>query len=85
MLGDGRGRSGGFTHPYGVSLCLRLLALVDLLAHARWAARLLAFEAGLVRLHPALLGLAAASPLLADGRFDEPFFQASLAKLPIRA
>ena len=78
------GRVAALRTTYGVSLCLRLLALVDLLAQARWAAGLLAFEAGLVRLHPALLRLASASPLSAEGRFDEPFFQASLASLPTR-
>lgn len=69
---------------YGVSLCLRLLALIDLLARARWAAGLLAFEAGLVRLHPALLRLAAASPLSTEGLFDEQSFHASLASLPVQ-
>ncbi len=68
---------------YGVSLCLRLLALVDLLARAPWAVRLLTFEAGRVRLHPALLRLAAATPLSAEARFDEARFQKSLASLPI--
>ena len=69
--------------PYGVSLCLRLLALVDLLAQARWTVSLLAFEAGLVRLHPALLRLAASSPLSTEGLFDEQSFRASLATLPV--
>lgn len=68
---------------YGVSLCLRLLALVDLLGRAPWAARLLAFEAGLARLHPALLRLAAAAPLSAEARFDEARFHDSLASLPV--
>jgi len=68
---------------YGVSLCLRLLALVDLLGRAPWAARLLAFEAGLARLHPALLRLAATAPLSAEARFDEARFRASLAALPV--
>jgi hypothetical protein len=68
---------------YGVSLCLRLLALVDLLGRAPWATRLLAFEAGLARLHPALLRLAAAAPLSAEARFDEARFRASLASLPV--
>jgi hypothetical protein len=77
------GRVAALRTPYGVSLCLRLLALVDLLARARWTAGLLAFEAGLVRLHPALLRLAAASPLSAEGLFDESFFHASLASLPV--
>ena len=77
------GRVAPLRTSYGVSLCLRLLALVDLLARARWTASLLAFESGLVRLHPALLRLAAASPLSNEGLFDEPFFHASLASLPI--
>jgi hypothetical protein len=67
---------------YGVSLCLRLLALVDLLAHAPWAARLLAFEAGLARLHPAVLRLAASCPLSAEARFDEARFRDTLDTLP---
>jgi hypothetical protein len=79
------GRVAALRTPYGVSLCLRLLALVDLLARARWAAKLLAFEAGLVRLHPALLRLAAASPLSTEGRFDENSFHASLATLPVHS
>ncbi len=68
---------------YGMALCLRLLALVDLLGRAPWAARLLAFESGLVRLHPALLRLAAAAPLSTEARFDEARFHASLASLPV--
>jgi hypothetical protein len=79
------GRVAALRTQYGISLCLRLLALVDLLARARWAAGLLAFDAGLIRLHPALLRLAAASPLSADGRFDEGLFHAALAGLPIMA
>jgi hypothetical protein len=79
------GRVAALRTPYGVSLCLRLLALVDLLARARWAAGLLAFEAGLVRLHPALLRLAAASPLSTEGLFDEQSFRASLATLPVQS
>jgi hypothetical protein len=71
--------------PYGVSLCLRLLALVHLLAHSGWTARLLEFEAGRVRLHPALLRLAAAAPLSSEGLFDENSFHDSLATLPIHS
>ena len=68
---------------YGVSLCLRLLALVDLLARAPWATRLLAFEAGLARVHPALLRLAASAPLSPDASFDEARFRDSLVAIPI--
>jgi hypothetical protein len=77
------GRVAALRTPYGVSLCLRLLALVNLLAQARWAVSLLAFEAGLVRLHPALLRLAASCPLSAEGLFDEQSFRAALASLPV--
>lgn len=71
--------------PYGIALCVRLLALIDLLAHARWAARWLAIEAGLARLHPALLRLAASAPLSGDARFDEGYIQSALATLPSAA
>jgi len=66
---------------YGLSVCLRLIALVDLLARAPWANRLvdLSAEAGL---HPALLRLAAESRLTDDAGFDEDGFQNSLQNHP---
>lgn len=76
-------RVAGLQTSYGASLCLRLLALVDLLARAPWAARLLAFEAGLARLHPALLRLAASTPLSAEARFDEARFRDTIDTLAI--
>jgi hypothetical protein len=75
----------GLTNTYGLSLCLRLLALVDLLAHARWAAALCRLERDGADLHPALLRAAAASPLTAEARFDEAGFRRHLAHLPIDA
>jgi hypothetical protein len=75
----------GMSTSYGMSLCLRLLALVDLLARAPWAAGLLAFDAGLAVLHPALLRLAANAPLSTDARFDEAQFRNSLARPAIAA
>lgn len=75
-------RVAALSTQYGVSLCLRLLALVDLLARAPWATRLLAFEAGLARLHPALLRLAASSPLSPEARFDEARLRDTLEPLP---
>jgi hypothetical protein len=55
-----------------------LLALVDLLSHAGWAAPLLARRTEGARLHPRLLRLAANATLTADARFDEERFHAGL-------
>jgi hypothetical protein len=66
----------GLDSPYGLSICLRLLALVDLLARAGWAAGLLRMERNGANLHPSLLRAAAGTPLTADGRFDEAGFRA---------
>jgi len=77
----------GLTNAYGLSLCLRLLALIDLLAHARWAAPLCRLERDGAELHPSLLHAAAATPLTAEARFDEIGFRSrlvpSLGKLPV--
>lgn len=69
----------GLHTSYGLSLCLRLLALVDLLTRATWAAGLLRLGRGGAELDPALLSVAATAPLTADARFDEAFFRARLA------
>jgi hypothetical protein len=61
---------------YGLSLCLRLLALVDLLARERWAAALLTVTRGGAELDPALLRAAAIAPLNREARFDETKFRA---------
>jgi hypothetical protein len=72
----------GLRSSYGLSLCLRLLALVDLLARARWAAPLCRLERDGADLHPSLLHAAAATPLTAEARFDEGGFRARLSPLP---
>jgi hypothetical protein len=72
----------GIQTGYGLSVCLRLLALVDLLARCAWAAALVDLSRGGAELHPALLRAAAAAPLTADARFDEPTLRASLRTLP---
>ena len=69
----------GLHTRYGLSLGLRLLALVDLLTRNRHAQRLLTVQAGQAELHPALVAAAAATPLDAQARFDEI---ALLAGLP---
>lgn len=68
----------GLHNSYGLSLCLRLLALIDLLARAGWAAPLLTLHPGGARLHPCLLRLAANATLTQDARFDEERFHAGL-------
>ena len=72
----------GMQTGYGLSVCLRLLALVDLLARAPWAARLMQLDRHGAELHPALLRLAAETRLTDDARFDERGFRASLQLLP---
>jgi hypothetical protein len=71
----------GLGSSYGLALCLRLLALVDLLAHARWALPLFRLERDGADLHPGLLSTAATAPLTAEARFDETRFRASLDPL----
>jgi hypothetical protein len=75
-------RQTGLTTLYGMSLCLRLLALVDLLASARWTSQLVAIEPDGAALHPSLIRLAAAATLTQDARFDEAGFRARLTALP---
>ncbi len=72
----------GMQTSYGLSLCLRLLALVDLLAHAPWTAALFQIGRTGTSLHPALLSAAANAELTPEARFDETGFRARLARLP---
>ena len=72
----------GLQTLYGLSLCLRLLALVDLLAKARWADGLCRLRRDGAELHPALLRAAAEAELTNDGRFDETRIRAGLSVLP---
>ncbi|SDB47763.1 hypothetical protein [Belnapia rosea] len=55
----------------GLSLCLRLLALVEVLGRAPWMTALFAVTPAGIDLHPALLSAAAAMPLDGGARFDE--------------
>jgi hypothetical protein len=64
-------RLAGLETLAGLSLCLRLLALVDLLSRARWMTGMFAISADGIELHPALLTAAATEGLDAAGRFDE--------------
>ncbi|MBS0641071.1 MAG: hypothetical protein U1E70_10960 [Acetobacteraceae bacterium] len=71
-------RSVGLTSATGMSLCLRLLALVDLLARAPWARPLCRLARDGAEFHPALLRAAATQPLTQDARFDEAGFRLRL-------
>jgi len=68
----------GLSSFYGLSVCLRLLALVDLLARAAWAAPLCRLAPDGAEFDHTLLGAAATAPLNADLRFDEAAFRARL-------
>jgi hypothetical protein len=78
-------RTVGMQTSYGLSICLRLLALVELLARARWAAGLFALGPGGAELHPSLLRAAATAPLTAEARFDESGFRAKLGTFRLEA
>lgn len=71
----------GLHTPYGLSICLRLLALVDLLARAAWTRSLCQVRRHGAELHPALLRAAATAELTNDARFDETRLRAGLGLL----
>ena len=71
----------GMQSSYGMSLCLRLLALVDIMARAPWLASLFQIGRAGARLHPALLSVAATAELTADARFDETGFRDRILRL----
>lgn len=73
-------RTVGLATTRGLSLCLRLLALVDLLAHAAWARPLFRLARDGAEFHPALLRAAASQPLTQDARFDETGFRLRLSR-----
>ncbi|MGH7152383.1 MAG: hypothetical protein ACREF3_00535 [Acetobacteraceae bacterium] len=71
-------RTVGLGSCYGLSLCLRLLALVDLLARAHWASPYYRLQRDGAELDLALLRVAATVPLTPEIRFDEAVFRARL-------
>jgi hypothetical protein len=74
-------RMAGIGTSYGLSIFLRLLALVDLLARATWAASLVHLARDGAALHPLLLRAAASVQLTVDARFDADAFRARLGPL----
>ncbi len=73
-------RTLGLGSLHGLSVCLRLLALVQLIGGAGAAGGLFAIEAGDAALHPALWRAAAESPLTDTAGFDAPRLLARLAR-----
>lgn len=71
----------GLHTVYGLSLCLRLLALVELLGRAGWTRELCQVRRHGAELHPALLRAAAAAELTDEARFDETRLRAGLGVL----
>ena len=59
---------------YGLSLCLRLLALVDLLAAVPWAREHVVIRRDGAQLDAGLLAAAAQLPLTGQARFDQTGF-----------
>ncbi len=69
----------------GLALCLRLLALVDVMGRSAWLAGLFTVTAEGVELHPALLRAAATMPLDSVARFDAEALRGLLSRaLPAR-
>lgn len=62
----------------GVSICLRLLGLVELMSRAAWLRGWFSLGGGGAELAPALLQAAACSPLNETGGFDETALRALL-------
>jgi len=62
-----------------LALCLRLLALIDVLTRASWASLMVRFDAGEAELDTGLLQAAASVPLTPEARFDEESLHRRLA------
>jgi hypothetical protein len=75
----------GLASAIGLSLCLRLLGLIDLLATAHWATPLIALHRDGAEIDPALLLAAATLPLTREARLDEPRVRASVTRARLAA
>jgi hypothetical protein len=63
---------------YGISVCLRLMALYELMATQPWARKWFNLSRAGLEFHPALLQAAALSPLTPTGGFAETSLRALL-------
>ena len=70
----------GMRTSQGLSLCLRLLALIDLLAQSPWALPLMRLARDGAEPDPALWRAAATEPLTPEARFDQAGFRARLSR-----
>lgn len=75
-------RLAGLSTLSGLSLCLRLLALVHLLATSPWAAAYLSSTRGGARIDRALMRAAARADLTDEARFDEASLRRNLPARP---
>ncbi len=63
---------------HGVSVCLRLMALIDLMSRADWTRHWFTLNRAGLEFHPALLTAAALTPLTQTGGFAETALRALL-------
>ncbi len=70
----------GIATVTGLSLCLRLLALVDLLARASWTKTLVQIRPDGAEIDASLWRVAASAPLTREARFDETILRGALAQ-----
>jgi hypothetical protein len=75
-------RVSGLTTLTGISLCLRLLALIDLMARSPWAFGFMTPKRDGARLDRALLKAAAHADLTEEARFDEASLRRILPERP---
>ncbi|MDB5415744.1 MAG: hypothetical protein JWR10_4079 [Rubritepida sp.] len=78
-------RHAGLDSLPSLALCLRLLALVEVLGRAAWLRGLFTITAQGAEFDPALLAAAARAPLDATGRFEDAPLRAMLARTLPRA
>jgi len=69
----------GLESLYGMAVCFRLLALIEVMATAPWARGLFSLSREGAEIHPTLLAAAARIPLAADARFDHAALRAMVA------
>lgn len=75
-------RTTGLASPHGISVCFRLLGLIELMATSAWMRAL--FSIGGPdgpEIHPALFRVAATMPLGRDARFDASEFERRIRPL----
>jgi hypothetical protein len=74
------GRAKDLETAHGISVCLRLMALVELMGSSGWARPWLNFRREGLEIHPALWQAAALAPLTETGGFAETALRALLPR-----